>query len=42
MTRLTESNGVDVEWAWSPDGLRIAYINSPGFFGRSGGSGRVR
>lgn len=32
MTRLTSGSGFDVEPAWSPDGLRIAYINSPGFF----------
>jgi hypothetical protein len=29
--RLTEGEGFDIEPAWSPDGTRIAYINSPGF-----------
>jgi TolB protein len=31
-TRLTDGPGFDIEPAWSPDGGRIAYINSPGFF----------
>ena len=38
MTRLTDGAGFDVEPAWSPDGVRIAYINSPDF---SGGPLRV-
>ena len=38
MTRLTDGAGFDVEPAWSPDGLRIAYVNSPDF---SGGPLRV-
>jgi Tol biopolymer transport system component len=29
--RLTDGPGFDIEPAWSPDGARIAYINSPGF-----------
>jgi hypothetical protein len=29
MTRLTHGAGFDVEPAWSPDGQRIAYVNSP-------------
>jgi hypothetical protein len=33
MTRLTDGTGFDLEPAWSPDGQRIAYINTPGFFG---------
>jgi len=37
MTRLTDGTGFDIEPAWSPDGLRIAYVNSPSFFG-----GRLR
>ena len=31
MTRLTDGPGFDAEPAWSPDGTRIAYYNSPGF-----------
>jgi hypothetical protein len=31
LTRLTRSEGWDVEPAWSPDGKRIAFINAPGF-----------
>jgi hypothetical protein len=31
MTRLTEGEGFDIEPAWSHDGTRIAYINSPSF-----------
>jgi hypothetical protein len=31
MTRLTDGRGLDLEPAWSPDGERIAYYNSPGF-----------
>jgi hypothetical protein len=37
MTRLTDGSGFDIEPAWTPDGLRIVYINSSGFFG-----GRLR
>src|SRR5262245_59371653 len=33
MTRLTDGPGFDIEPAWSPDGLHIAYINSSEFFG---------
>jgi len=33
MTRLTDGAGFDIEPAWSPDGLRIAYVNSPDFAG---------
>ena len=32
MTRLTDGAGFDVEPAWSPDGLRIAYVNSRDFY----------
>src|SRR5262245_3364614 len=32
MKRLTAGDGLDIEPAWSPDGKRIAYINSRGFF----------
>lgn len=32
MTRLTAGDGLDIEPAWSPDGKRIAYINSRSFF----------
>ena len=31
LTRLTRSEGWDVEPAWSPDGKQIAFINAPGF-----------
>jgi TolB protein len=31
MTRLTYETGFDIEPVWSPDGLRIAYVNSPLF-----------
>jgi hypothetical protein len=31
LTRLTRGEGWDAEPAWSPDGKRIAFINSPGF-----------
>src|SRR5437016_6093910 len=31
MTRLTDGAGFDIEPAWSPDGARIACINSPAF-----------
>jgi TolB protein len=31
LTRLTRSEGWDVEPAWSPDAKRIAFINAPGF-----------
>jgi hypothetical protein len=31
LTRLTRSEGWDVEPAWSPDGNRIAFINAAGF-----------
>ncbi len=31
LTRLTRSEGWDVEPAWSPDGRRIAFLNAPGF-----------
>ena len=31
MTRLTKGEGFDIEPAWSPDGKRIAFINSRGF-----------
>jgi hypothetical protein len=31
LTRLTREAGWDIEPAWSPDGKRIACINSPGF-----------
>ena len=31
LTRLTRSEGWDVEPAWSPDGKQIAFINTPGF-----------
>lgn len=31
LTRLTRSEGWDVEPAWSPDGKRITFINAPGF-----------
>src|SRR5690242_12690576 len=37
MTRLTAGDGFDIEPAWSPDGRRIAYLNTPGFF-----AGRLR
>ena len=30
LTRLTRSEGWDVEPAWSPDGKQIAFINAPG------------
>jgi hypothetical protein len=33
MTRLSEGEGFDIEPAWSPDGTRIACINSPAFLG---------
>ncbi|MBE7494958.1 MAG: CehA/McbA family metallohydrolase [Verrucomicrobiaceae bacterium] len=33
MRRLSRGEGYDIEPAWSPDGLRIAFINSPGFGG---------
>lgn len=31
LTRLTSGEGWDVEPAWSPDGGRIVFINTPGF-----------
>ena len=31
MTRLTNDAGYDIEPAWSPDGQRIAFVNSPRF-----------
>lgn len=31
-TCLTDGSGFDIEPTWSPDGERIAYLNSPGFF----------
>src|SRR6185436_3941258 len=31
LTRLTRSEGWDVEPAWSPDGKRIGFINAAGF-----------
>ena len=31
MTRLTHGAGFDIEPVWSPDGGRIAYVNSPRF-----------
>lgn len=37
MTRLTRDAGHDIEPVWSPDGLRIAHVNSPAF-----GSGELR
>jgi len=33
MKRLTRGAGFDLEPAWSPDGKRIAFINSQNFFG---------
>jgi dipeptidyl aminopeptidase/acylaminoacyl peptidase len=33
MKRLTDGEGFDIEPAWSPDGKRIAFINSRTFFG---------
>jgi hypothetical protein len=37
MTRLTDGSGFDIEPVWSPDGGRIAYLNSQAF-----GSGVLR
>src|SRR5438045_1206301 len=37
MTRLTDGPGFDIEPVWSPDGGRIAYLNSQAF-----GSGVLR
>lgn len=31
LTRLTRSEGWDLEPAWSPDGKRVASIGAPGF-----------
>jgi hypothetical protein len=33
MKRLSDAEGFDIEPAWSPDGKRIAFINSRTFFG---------
>ena len=32
MKRLTKEAGLDIEPAWSPDGKKIAYISTKGFF----------
>lgn len=37
MRRLTHGTGFDIEPVWSPDGARIAYVNSPRF-----GNGELR
>ena len=33
LSRLTEGTGFDIAPAWSPDGKRIAFVNSPSMYG---------